>query len=62
MNDGGNSGLYFIVGALVVAVVGLGLYFGGFVGGYKSQTTSVERTVTPDSSSTTSTTTTKTTP
>lgn len=54
MND--NSGLYFIVGALVVAVAGLGLYFGGFVGngggGSESKTT-IERTITPDSSSTT---------
>lgn len=54
MND--NSGLYFIVGALVVAVAGLGLYFGGFVGGGgggSDTKTTIERTITPDSSSTT---------
>jgi hypothetical protein len=50
-----NSGLYFIVGGLVVVVLGAGLYFGGIVGGYKTQTTTIERTVGPFSSSTTTT-------
>jgi hypothetical protein len=54
--DGGNSGLAFIVGGLVV-VVGLGafLYFGsGDRGGPSgSSTTTIERSVTPSGDSTT---------
>ena len=62
MNNESGNGLYFIVGGLVAVVGGLFLYFGGYVGGYKSQVTTIERTVTPDSSSSTTTTTTKTAP
>lgn len=58
MND--NGGLYFIVGGLAVLVIGV-LYFGGFIPNSSdwSKSTTIERTLTPDSSSTTTTTTTK---
>jgi hypothetical protein len=52
-----NSGLYFVVGGLVAVVLGAGLFFGGYIGGHKSQTTTIERSVGPFSSSTTTTTT-----
>lgn len=65
MND--NSGLYFTVGALFVAVIGLGLYFGGFVGERHSgstttNSTTIQRSVAPDNSTTTTITKEKTTP
>ncbi len=62
MSDNTNSpgsDLYFVVGGLAVLVVGLVLYFGGFVDGPPAtQSTTIERTITPDSSSITTTTTT----
>jgi hypothetical protein len=69
MADDGNGGggLYFIVGGLVVVVLGMVLYFGGYIGpahtgsavsSGASRSTTVERTVTPDSVSTSRTTTT----
>ncbi|MGE3475974.1 MAG: hypothetical protein AB7H70_09215 [Rhodospirillaceae bacterium] len=57
-NGGGNNGLYFIVGGLVV-IVGLGafLFFGNANRSGTSATggssTTIERTITPDGSSTT---------
>ncbi len=57
-NGGGNNGLYFIVGGLVV-IVGLGafLYFGNGNHSGASATggasTTIERTVTPDGGSST---------
>ena len=58
MND--NGGLYFIVGGLaVIAVIGVILYSNGMLGHHGSGasvtggTTTIERTVTPNSSTTT---------
>jgi hypothetical protein len=62
-SSGGNGGLYFIVGGLVVAVaIGAFAYQGGYLGDFSK--TTVQQTTTapaPDGTSTT-TTTTKTTP
>jgi hypothetical protein len=60
MNDN-NGGLYFVVGGIAVVVIGMVMYFGGFMGdrdadGVDTKTT-IERTITPDSSSTSTTTT-----
>jgi hypothetical protein len=53
MNNG-NGGLYFIVGGLaVIAVIGIFLYSNGSLGGHHSSSTTIERTVTPDSTSVT---------
>jgi hypothetical protein len=58
-SKGGNGGLYFIVGALVV-VVGLGAYafHGGYIGGHGT-TITTERTASPTPGGTTTTTTTE---
>ena len=54
MNDN-NGGLYFVVGGIAVVVIGMVMYFGGFMGGHDGTDTktTIERTITPDSSSTT---------
>ncbi len=69
-NGNGGGGLYFVVGGLVVVVLGMVLYFGGYVGpthtapaasavsSEPTRSKTVERTVTPDSVSTSRTTTT----
>ena len=63
-SDGGNGGLYFVVGGLV-AVVGIGawLFFGAPMGHSGGGSSTVERTTTtapgPAQGSTTTTTTTK---
>jgi hypothetical protein len=59
MNDN-NGGLYFVVGGIAVVVIGMVMYFGGFMGdrgGDGATQTTIERTITPDSTSTTTTTT-----
>ena len=33
MNDN-NGGLYFVVGGIAVVVIGMVMYFGGFMGGH----------------------------
>ena len=61
-SSGGNSGLYFIVGGLVVAVaIGAFAYQGGYIGDGKTTIQQTTTTPAPDGTSTT-TTTTKTTP
>ena len=59
-SGGGNSGLYFIVGALVVVVLGAILYFGGYfghTGTSSSRSTTIERSISPAPGGETSTTT-----
>jgi hypothetical protein len=59
-SSGNNSGLYFIVGGLVV-IVGLGtfVYSGGYLGGHGSKTTTEQTTISAPAGSTTTTTTTE---